>query len=98
MPRTISNQLGWIRVAARNAQVPVVFLQHGAHAGRRAMDKWTLLHRAVQGGHVGLARVLLDYAADANAQTVDKWTPLHLERRKASMWNPFGFSSSTVPV
>ena len=39
------------------------------------MDKWTLLHRAAQGGYVGIALVLLECGADATAQTVDKWTP-----------------------
>jgi len=39
------------------------------------MDKWTLLHRAVQGEHVGVALVLLEHGADANTQTVYKWTP-----------------------
>jgi Ankyrin repeats (3 copies)/Ankyrin repeats (many copies) len=43
-----------------------------------SFNKWTALHAASEGGHLGAVRVLLDHGARMNAQLDDGRNPLHL--------------------
>jgi ankyrin repeat protein len=57
-----------------------VLVEHGADVNAQGNHKsrWTPLHLASRGGHVGFARVLIDNGTDVNAKDDDNSTPLHL--------------------
>jgi ankyrin repeat protein len=58
-----------------------LIVSHKENVNARSINKWTPLHAASQGGHVGAVRVLLDHGALMNARMHDDETPLDLASR-----------------
>ena len=54
---------------------------HGADPDVQCYDQSTLLHAAVQSGHLEMVQRLILYKANVNAQNVVGWTPLHTASR-----------------
>jgi ankyrin repeat protein len=50
-----------------------------------SFNKWTPLHAASEGGHVGAVRVLLDHGARMNVRLDDGRKPLHLASRNGHL-------------